>query len=154
MYFITGLPKLHGKDCRYVVVGWVTKFAHFVVISSEYEALQVAKVFFRQVFRLHGFPTYIVSDRDNRFFGTFWQEPSRLAVTELTPSTLFPPNGCIQKQEPKTWLIWIPIVISVAQRESVGIGDGGLLRSHLICRSLQCLILVGKFVIVIGLLLF
>jgi hypothetical protein len=30
--------------------------------------------------------------------------------------TLFPPDGCIQKQESKTWLIWIPMVISVAQR--------------------------------------
>jgi hypothetical protein len=29
--------------------------------------------------------------------------------------TLFPPDGCIQKHESKTWLIWIPMVISVAQ---------------------------------------
>jgi hypothetical protein len=29
--------------------------------------------------------------------------------------TLFPSDGCMQKQESKTWLIWIPMVISVTQ---------------------------------------
>ena len=38
MDFITGLPKLQGRDCLYMVVDWLTKFAHFFAISSDYSA--------------------------------------------------------------------------------------------------------------------
>ena len=69
MDFITGLPKVQGRDCLYVVVDRLTKFAHFFSISSDYSATQVAELFFREVFRLHGLPKAIVSDRDSRFTG-------------------------------------------------------------------------------------
>jgi hypothetical protein len=38
MDFITGLPKVHGRDCIYVVVDRLTKFTHFFSIPSEYKA--------------------------------------------------------------------------------------------------------------------
>jgi hypothetical protein len=81
MDFITGLPNVQGRDCIYVVVDRLTKFAHFFAISSEYKATQVVELFFREVFRLHGLPKYIVSDRDNRFLNVFWQELFRLVGT-------------------------------------------------------------------------
>jgi hypothetical protein len=81
MDFITGLPKAQGKDCIFVVVDRLTKFAHFFSISMDYSASQVADLFFREVFRLHGLPKTIVSDRDNRFMSTFWQELFRLVGT-------------------------------------------------------------------------
>jgi hypothetical protein len=65
---------------------------------------------------------------------------------------LFPSDGCIQKHEYKTWIIWIPMVVNVAQRESVGIGDDGLLiwlwdpRIHLIGRLLQIWIMIIRVV--------
>ena len=71
MDFITGLPKVQGWDCLYVVVDRLTKFAHFFSISSDYSAAQVAELFFREVFKLHGLPKTIVSDRDSRFTGAF-----------------------------------------------------------------------------------
>jgi hypothetical protein len=61
MDFITGLPKVQGKDCIYVVVNRLTKFARFYPISTEYSAVQVAEFFFRKVFRLHGLSKNIVS---------------------------------------------------------------------------------------------
>jgi hypothetical protein len=72
MDFITGLPKVQGKDCIYVVVDRLTKFAHFYAIPLEYSPVQVAEIFFREVFRLHGLPKNIISDMDSRFIGTFW----------------------------------------------------------------------------------
>ena len=78
MDFIIGLPKVQGRDCLYVVVDKLTKFAHFFAISSDYSAAQVAELFFREVFRLHGLPKTIVSDRDNKFIGAFWKELFRL----------------------------------------------------------------------------
>jgi hypothetical protein len=92
MDFIIGLPRVQGKDCIYVVVDRLTKFAHFFAIPSDYSAAQVAELFFREIFRLHGLPKTIVSDRDNRFMGGFWQELFRLVGTELTPSTSYHPQ--------------------------------------------------------------
>jgi hypothetical protein len=72
MDFITGLPKTQGKDYIFVVVDRLTKFAHFFAISMDFNASQVANLFFREVFKLHGLPKNIVSDKDNRFMSIFW----------------------------------------------------------------------------------
>jgi hypothetical protein len=71
MDFITGLPKAQGKDCIFVVVDRLTKFSHFFAIATDFSASQVEDLFFREIFRLHGLPKTIVSDRDNRFMSTF-----------------------------------------------------------------------------------
>jgi hypothetical protein len=104
MDFITGLPKTQGRDCIYVVVDRLTMFAHFFAISSEYKAVQVADLFFREIFRLHGLPKNIVSDRDSRFMSAFWQELFRLAGTELTPSTSYHPQTDGQTEIVNKWL--------------------------------------------------
>jgi hypothetical protein len=67
--FITGLPKVQGRDCIYVVVDRLTKFAHFFAIFSEYKAAQVAELFFREIFKFHGLSRYIVSDKESRTTG-------------------------------------------------------------------------------------
>jgi hypothetical protein len=56
MDFITGLSKVQGKDCIYVVVDRLTKFAHFYTIPTDYNVVQVSELFFREVFRLYGLP--------------------------------------------------------------------------------------------------
>ena len=72
MDFITGLPKYLGKYCIYVVVYRLNKFAHFFVVTSSFSAAQVAELFFKEIFRLHGLPKSIVSNRDGRFMSIFW----------------------------------------------------------------------------------
>jgi hypothetical protein len=72
MDFITGLPKTQGKDYIFVVVDRLIKFAHFFAISMDFNTSQVANLFFREVFKLHGLPKNIVSDKDNRFMSIFW----------------------------------------------------------------------------------
>lgn len=71
MEFMTRLPLVQGKYYIYVVVDRHMKFSHFFVIKSKYSVLHVAKLFFREVFRLHGLPKTIVSDKDHRFMGSF-----------------------------------------------------------------------------------
>ena len=56
MDFITGIPSVQGKDCIFVVVDRLTKFAHFFAIPTRYSASQVVELFLRDVFRLHGLP--------------------------------------------------------------------------------------------------
>jgi hypothetical protein len=69
MDFITGLPRVLTK---FVVVDKLTKFAHFFAIPMDYKAIQVVEFFFRELFRLHGLPKHIVSDRDGCFINAFW----------------------------------------------------------------------------------
>jgi hypothetical protein len=104
MDFITSLPKVQGKDCIYVVVDRLTKFAHFYAIQTDYNAVQVAKLFFREVFRLQGLPQNIVSERDSWFISTFWRDLFRLVGTELTPNTIYHPQTHGQTEIFKKWV--------------------------------------------------
>ncbi|XP_059068173.1 uncharacterized protein LOC131858745 [Cryptomeria japonica] len=104
MDFITGLPRVQGKDCIYVVVDRLTKYAHFFPIALDFTASQVAELFFREVFRLHGLPKTIVSDRDSRFMSSFWQELFRLTGTKLTPSTSYHPQTDGQTEIVNKWV--------------------------------------------------
>jgi len=52
MDFIMEFPKAHGKDCIFVVVDRLTKFAHFFAIATDYNATQVVDLFFREVFQV------------------------------------------------------------------------------------------------------
>ena len=82
----------------------MTKFAHFFAISSDYSAAKVAELFFREVFRLHGLPKTIVSDRDNKFTGAFWQELFRLVGTKLATSTSYHPQSDGQTEIVNMWI--------------------------------------------------
>lgn len=87
-----------------MVVDRLTKYAHFFLITTTYTATQVAEVFFREVFRLHGLPRSIVSDRDSRFLSHFWQEVFRFCGTELTPSTSYHPQTDGQTEIVNKWV--------------------------------------------------
>jgi hypothetical protein len=64
-----------------VVVDRLAKFVHLFSIPLKYSASHVVDIFFREVFRLHGLPRYIVSEWDNGFLSAFSQELFRLSGT-------------------------------------------------------------------------
>jgi hypothetical protein len=74
MDFITGLPTSEGKDAIFVIIDRLTKYAHFVEISSKAKASQVVDSYVKNIFKLHGFPKVIISDRDPTFISNFWKE--------------------------------------------------------------------------------
>jgi hypothetical protein len=104
MDFITGIPRVQGRDCIFGVVDRMTKFTHFFTIPTDYKAIQVAELFFRDVFRLHALPRHIFSDRDGRFINTFWQEIFRLVGTELAMSTNYHPQTDGQTEIVNKWV--------------------------------------------------
>ena len=61
-------------------------------------------MFFREIFRLHGLPKTIISDRDSCFMGRFWQELFRLVGTKLTLSTSYHPQTDGQTEIVNKWL--------------------------------------------------
>lgn len=71
MDFITGLPKLDGYSVIFVVVYWLSKYAHFISLKHPYTDLSMASVFLREVVRLHGMPKTIVSNLDKVFLVFF-----------------------------------------------------------------------------------
>ncbi|WMV50666.1 hypothetical protein MTR67_044051 [Solanum verrucosum] len=51
------IPKTLGKfDSIWVVVGKLTKSAHFIPVRVDYNAQQLAKVYVKEIVRLHGYP--------------------------------------------------------------------------------------------------
>lgn len=90
MDFIVALPKTsRSHDAITVFVDKLSKQVHFCPSRTSDNATDVARLFFNQVFRLHGMPRSIVSDRDSRFTGKFWSELMTLLGTKLRLSTAF-----------------------------------------------------------------
>lgn len=50
-----------------MVVDRLTKYAHFIALSHPYTAEIVVDSFIENVYKLHGLPQDIVSDRDNLY---------------------------------------------------------------------------------------
>jgi hypothetical protein len=67
MDFIEGLPKSQGKEVILVVVDRFTKYAHFIPLAHPYTMKTIAQAFMDNVFKLHGPPVSIVTDRDRIF---------------------------------------------------------------------------------------
>lgn len=125
MDFIEKLPLSDGKDTIMVVVDRLTKFAHFITLSRPFSATTVAHVFLEQIFKLHGLPASIVSDRDTIFTSIFWQTIFKTLGVSLHYSTAYHPqsdgqtervNQCLETylrcftcDKPTNWSRWIPM---------------------------------------------
>ena len=93
--FITDLPVTTvGKyDSIMVVQDSTTRMIHLIPYRITTGAVETANLYFREVFRLHGLPDTIVSDRDTRFTSKFWQQLWKRCGTNLRMSTPYHPQS-------------------------------------------------------------
>jgi hypothetical protein len=74
MDFITDLLESSGCDQHWVVVNRFMKIAHFIPLQKDGKTTaDLAKIFAREICKLHSLLTDIVSDRDSRFTSTTWK---------------------------------------------------------------------------------
>lgn len=90
--FVEGLPKSNGYDVILVVIDKFTKYTHFLALAHPYTIVQVAKLYFSQVYRLHGLPQALISDRDKVFTSLLWQELFKLSDTQLLMRSSYHPQ--------------------------------------------------------------
>ena len=88
MDFVLGLHEDDKKNNGILVfVDKFSKMVHLVAVSESITAPGCSRVFTDTVFKLHGLPNELVSDRDPRFTAEFWQSVFRSLQTRLTMST-------------------------------------------------------------------
>ena len=88
MDFVTNLPITPaGNDSIWVVVDACLSSFIWKACKKTISAEGTSKLYERAVFRHHGVPKSIVSDRDFRFVSDFWQSISKRLNTELFMST-------------------------------------------------------------------
>jgi transposase InsO family protein len=92
MDFVEGLPRSGRYNCILVVVDKFSRFAHFIPLSHPFSASTVATAFFDNVYKLHGSPEKIISDRDKLLNSQFWQQLFSLTGTELSMSSSYHPQ--------------------------------------------------------------
>ncbi|KAG2909580.1 hypothetical protein PC115_g13206 [Phytophthora cactorum] len=93
MDFVFGLPcDVQGRTGILVFVDRFSKMVHLTPVAASITATQTAAIFVDTVYRHHGLPTSIVSDRDPRFTAAFWSELFMSLGTRLLMSTAAHPE--------------------------------------------------------------
>ena len=87
MDFVGPLPESGNQDGLYdsitVVICLLTSMVHLIPSRTNYNASQLAELMFENIYKLHGLPKNIISDRDVSFTSTFWGQLHRLIGTKL-----------------------------------------------------------------------
>ena len=74
------------------VIDLLTSMVHLMPMKQTYRATDVAELMFEAIYKLHGLPERIISDRDSLFTSKFWKRLHRLLGTELRMSSAFHPQ--------------------------------------------------------------
>jgi len=89
---ITKLPLAQGYDLILVVVDRLTKIVHFIPTTERTSAKGLARLFRDNVWKLHGLPESIISDRGPQFAAGLMQELNEMLGINSKLSTVFHPQ--------------------------------------------------------------
>ena len=77
----------NGHKAILIVVDRLMKMAHYIPTTNTVTAREITELFLQNIFRYHGLPDNIVSDRDPRFTSRFWENLHKILGIKLLMST-------------------------------------------------------------------
>jgi hypothetical protein len=89
---IVALPESNGYDSILVVVDRFTKRSHFIATTSRLAAEGEAQLFYREIWKHHGYPKKIITDRGAQFAAKYTVELNRLLGIQTALSTAYHPQ--------------------------------------------------------------
>ena len=92
MDFIVDLPPSKEFDSIFVVVDRLTKMTHFVSCNKTVTGEEIARLFIDNVYKYHGLPDDIISDRRTQFTSKFWQSLFKILQVEIKLSSAYHPQ--------------------------------------------------------------
>jgi hypothetical protein len=87
--FIVKLLESHGYDTIMCVIDSLTKHAHFILTHTTINAEGTALLFFKEVWKHHGTPRVVVSDRGPQFIAGFMHKLYKLLGIKLALLTAY-----------------------------------------------------------------
>jgi len=89
---VVELPESSRHDAVMMVVDAVSKRVHFIPTHTTVTVEGAARLFLHYVWKLHGLPKHVVSDRGPQFVALFTKELYRLLGIRLSSSTAWHPQ--------------------------------------------------------------
>ncbi|MCO5592007.1 hypothetical protein L7F22_046000 [Adiantum nelumboides] len=100
MDFIFDLSRMQTEnDGIWTIICRFSKHAHFIPVRKKIVPDQMARLFMSNIFKYHGMPQSIVSDRDPRMTSLFWRGLFENMGTMLEFSSSFHPQTDGQSEE-------------------------------------------------------
>ena len=91
--FIVKLPSSGGFDAIMVVVDKNTKLAHFIPTTEIINSNETAMLYLHHVWKHHGIPNEMISDRVPGFVSKFMRRLYKLLCIQLVSTTTFHPQS-------------------------------------------------------------
>jgi hypothetical protein len=90
--FIVELLESHGYDAIMCVVDSLTKHVHFIPTHTTINVEGTALLYLKEVWKHHGTPWVVLSDRGSQFMAGFTRELYKLLGIKLATSTAYHPQ--------------------------------------------------------------
>jgi hypothetical protein len=91
MDFITDLPSSKAFDSIFVVVDRLTKMAHFMPNNKTITGEVTTRLFMDNIYKYHGLPNDIISNRGSQFTLKFWQSLFKILEVKIKLSFTYRP---------------------------------------------------------------
>ncbi|KAH0602478.1 uncharacterized protein H6S33_008817 [Morchella sextelata] len=92
MDFVTGLPESEEYNVIMVVVDRLTKMQHLLPYNTTVNSEDVAQLYLRNIWKLHGLLIHVTSDCGMQFTARFWRALCKHFGIEARMSTAFHPE--------------------------------------------------------------
>jgi transposase InsO family protein len=102
------LPKSEDQDAIIVIVDRFSKMIHLIPTTTSLLSLRLVEIYKKEIWRIHGIPRRIISDRGPQFASKFMKELCNALGIKRNLSTAYHPQTDGQtkriNQEIKTYL--------------------------------------------------